>query len=282
MLVEATHLVKSFGRNRVLRGIELRVEAGEVVGLAGPNGVGKTTTLDILMGFVRPDRGRVRVLSEDPLRRRHLDRIGWMAEQPEFPPRARVRQLLRFQAASVPTWDPALAGEMTERLAIAADARIATLSRGQKARLALLFALAHRPRLLLLDDPTLGLDPSARRLLLGEILAEAAGRGAGILVSTHLLAEFDLALERLLLLQGGRILLDRPVEELKRTHRRLLLPDGAADPPRELAPVAGSNGVFSSRWSDRSWSEYRAAHPSARVETVGLEEIYVALTGGSP
>jgi ABC-2 type transport system ATP-binding protein len=138
-----------------------------------------------------------------------------MQERPRFPPGWRTRDVLRFQAATFPSWDRALAAELMERLALDAADSASRLSRGQTGRLALVLALAHRPRLLLLDDPCLGLDPAGRRLLLGELLGAAADEGCGILLSTHLLAEVEPALDRLILLETGRVVLDERVDGLR-------------------------------------------------------------------
>jgi ABC-2 type transport system ATP-binding protein len=169
-----------------------------------------------------------------------------MSERPSFPPGWRAKDVLRFQAATFASWDPALAAELVDRLAVDPSHRAARLSRGQTGRLALVLALAHRPRLLLLDDPCLGLDPGGRRILLGELLGAAADEGCGILFSTHLLAEVEPALDRLVLLEGGKVVLDERVDGLR---------------------SKAASGAFaeSSSTSDR--------HPAS------LEDMFVAVTG---
>ena len=242
MLLELENVDKTYARKPALRNVSFRMQEGEVVALAGENGAGKTTILRLLMGFLSPSGGRLSILGEDPTKRRHLARVGWMPERPAFPRGCRTSELIRFHASTFPTWDESLAGELIERLGVPQDARTETLSRGQTGRLALLLALAHRPRLLLLDDPTLGLDPAARRVLLGELLSASAREGTGILLSTHLLAEVDRALDRLLILDQGTLLLDRPVEDLK-----------AADEEGLGGSESGAN----------------------------LEEVFISLTGGA-
>lgn len=213
MAIEARDVEMRFGKKRVLSGVSFEVAPGEVVALAGKNGAGKTTLLDLLMGFRRPAGGSLSVLGADPLGGTVLARVGYVAERPVFPGGFRVRDVLDFQAGSFPAWDDAWAGELMERLELDPEARCSTLSRGQTGRLALVAALGHRPEVLLLDDPTLGLDPASRRLVVGEILVSVAETGAAVLLSTHLLAEVERSVDRLLILDQGRIVLDRRVTE---------------------------------------------------------------------
>lgn len=211
MAIEVRDVQMRFGKNRVLRGVSFEVAPGEVVALAGRNGAGKTTLLDLLMGFRRPTGGELRLLGFDVLGGKALDRVGYVPERPAFPSGFRVRDVLRFQAGSFTGWDAGWTRALLGRLELDSDARCSTLSRGQTGRLALAAALGHRPDVLLLDDPTLGLDPASRRLVIGEILVSVAEEGAAVLLSTHLLTEVERSVDRLLVLEGGHIVLDRSV-----------------------------------------------------------------------
>jgi len=281
MVIEVEGVSKRFGSRpfatkTALAGVDLAVAPGEVVGLAGPNGAGKTTLVHLLMGFTQADGGSLRVLGRDPLHRRHLGDVGWMPERPAFPAGARVGSLIDFQAATFRRWDGELAADWCQRLELRRGDRADALSRGAAARLALLLALAHRPRVLLLDDPTLGLDPAARRLVLGEVLAAAADSGAGVLVATHLLAEAERSLDRLVVLAEGRVLLDEDVAALRERHRLLTLPAGE-EPPAALRPRRVAGGWLATAWDEAAWREVQRRLPGARARAVDLEDLYVAL-----
>lgn len=270
-------LSKRFGRKTVLEDVSFRVDPGEIVALAGANGAGKTTIMAIAMGFIRATAGSVRVLGKDPMKRGHLGDVGWMPERPAFPRCFRVRQLIAFQAATMPSWDHDLARDLRDRLDVDLAQHVEKLSRGQIARVALLCALAHRPKLLILDDPTLGLDPRGRRLLLGELLATACEWGAGVLLSTHLLSEADWSLDRVLLLRRGVIEVDETVEHLKARCRRLFLPSGVS-PPTQLGVIEDATGLMATTFDSRIWAELQAEAPAARCEPVSLDDIYIGLT----
>lgn len=121
MVIHVEGLVRGYGRKTVLRDVSFAVDAGEVVALAGINGAGKTTAVNVLMGFIERERGSARVLGSDPAERRHLGEVGWMPEQPAFP-NLRLRKLLRFQARTFPRWDAELARKLALRLELDQEA----------------------------------------------------------------------------------------------------------------------------------------------------------------
>lgn len=279
MLIDVRDVSKRLGRRKVLEGVNLSIDSGEIVGLGGANGAGKTTLVNLLMGFLEADHGSIRVLGQSPLRRRRLGEIGWMPERPTFPPHLSATDVIAFQAATFPAWDSQHAKELASRLSLDSGVPVRSLSRGERARLALLCALGHRPRLLLLDDPTLGLDPGARRLLLGELLSASAEAGAGVLLATHQLAEADQALDRLAILADGRIVADHTPDEFKERYRRIETSEDSETPPVELRSTRCAGGWMTSDWNDESWRRYAVEEPRSRVKQLDLESIFVAITG---
>jgi ABC-2 type transport system ATP-binding protein len=211
--VEVEDLAKSFGGVPALTGVTLRVRAGEVYGLLGPNGSGKTTLIRSLLGMVKPDAGTVRVLGRSMPDLSVLPHIGYMTQAAALYPDLSVAENVRFFAAitgAEQNVDQAL------RL-VAMESRpnsvVATLSGGMRTRVSLACAIVHRPRLLLLDEPTVGVDPQLRRRLWEQFRAMAS-EGRTIVVSSHVMDEAARC-DRLGLIRSGRLLAEGSVAELE-------------------------------------------------------------------
>jgi len=185
--LEVEGLAVGYGRRRVLDDVSLTVAPGRVFALLGRNGVGKSTLVRCLLGEQRAERGTLRVLGEDPWEARHrlLQRIGVVPEVPDAPPELKPSQLLRFCGSLYARWDEAGVRARLERAGVPLDQRFERLSRGQKSALMLALATGHAPELLVLDDPTLGLDVVARNEVFEELIGELADRGTSVFVTTH-------------------------------------------------------------------------------------------------
>jgi len=223
-LLRIQHLSKSFGRKRVLEDLDLAVESGRVYGLLGRNGEGKTTLARILMGVIPADGGEVlykgrRIGFRDSAYKREF---GYVPEDPFFYEDMTVRGLLDFNARFYPRWDQKKAASDLERFALDPKSRIRTLSRGMKLKLGLAVALAAAPEFLILDDPTSGLDVPTRQDFLRDIIRELAASGTTILFATHMVHELERIVERLLVLHGGRLILDEDFEKVKAQHQASL------------------------------------------------------------
>ena len=194
---------------------------GGVYGLVGANGAGKTTLIKHILGLLRAEQGSVRVFGLDPVNDPVgvLSRIGYLSEENDLPGWMSVDELIRYTRAFYPAWDDAYAEEL--RLAFTLDlaAKVKNLSRGQKARLGLLIALSYRPELLVLDEPSSGLDPIVRRDILGAVIRTIADEGRTVLFSSHLLEEVEQVADHVTMIDDGKIVLSAPLDVIRESHR---------------------------------------------------------------
>ena len=223
-LLRIKGLAKSFGRKKVLEDFDLTVESGRVYGLLGLNGEGKTTLARILMGIIPPDGGEIffkgrRIAYGQSAYKRDF---GYVPEDPFFYEDMTVRGLLDFNGRFYPKWDRKRAAADLERFTLDPKARVGTLSRGQKLKLGLAVALAAAPDFLILDDPTSGLDVPTRQDFLRDVIRELAASGTTVLFASHLVHELERIVERLLVLSGGRLILDEDFDKVKATHQASL------------------------------------------------------------
>ncbi|HYM49943.1 MAG TPA: ABC transporter ATP-binding protein [Candidatus Limnocylindrales bacterium] len=211
--VEVSGVRKRFGAIEALAGVTLRVRRGEVYGLLGPNGAGKTTLIRGLVGLVAPDEGRVHVLGQAMPTLDVLARVGYMTQQAALYPDLSVEENLRFFGAIHGTTDGVREALEFVDLWDRRRSVVATLSGGMRTRCSLACALVSRPELLLLDEPTVGVDPQLR-IQLWERFRQMAARGTSILVSSHVMDEAERC-DRLGLIRFGRLLAEGTVAELK-------------------------------------------------------------------
>jgi ABC-2 type transport system ATP-binding protein len=219
--IDVRGLTRRFGSKTALDDVTLSLPRGGVYGLVGANGAGKTTLIRHILGLLRAESGSVRVLGRDPVEDPVgvLSRIGYLSEENDLPGWMRLDELLRYSRAFYPAWDDAYAEELREAFALDGDAKIKTLSKGQKARAGLIVALAYRPELLVLDEPSSGLDPIVRRDILGAVMRTIADEGRTVLFSSHLLDEVEQVADHVTMISNGRILLSAPLEAIKASHR---------------------------------------------------------------
>ncbi|MCA9084937.1 MAG: ABC transporter ATP-binding protein [Planctomycetaceae bacterium] len=224
-IVEVQSLCRRFGKKTALDDVSLSIPAGTVFGLVGENGAGKTTLLKHLLGLLKPTSGTVRVFGQNPLEVPEvvLKDIGFLSEDRDLPLWMRIDELMSFTSAFYPTWDQRYAAELVEMFDLKPDQRLESLSRGQLARTGLLLALAHRPRLLLLDEPSSGLDPVVRRDILAAIIRTIADDGRTVLFSSHLLDEVQRVSDHVAMLHGGQLVLCEPLEQVLSSHSRWVI-----------------------------------------------------------
>ncbi len=280
-------LAKRYGRQvAALTGLDLTVGAGEVYGFLGRNGAGKSTTIRILMGITKADAGEVRLFGEQargtPVHLRQ--RIGYVAQEHNFYDWMTAGRLAKFVSRFYPTWDDATFLHLASSQQVPLDRKVGTFSGGMKAKLALSLALGHRPALLILDEPTAGLDPVARREFLERVREDAERTGRTTFFSTHLIDEVELVADRVGIVDGGRTRYEGSVDALA---ARVRLHKGA---PAEASPPPCPAGVrlISDRTfrGERRWV-FEATEPEAfagleallgaRLERLPLEEIFIEM-----
>lgn len=239
-VIDIQRVTRQFGAKTAIDNVSLTVPRGGVFGLIGGNGAGKTTLIRHILGLLKAQTGTVRVFGLDPVDNPvgTLGRIGYLSEDRDLPEWMSIAQLLRYTQAFFPNWDEAFAEELRETFDLDLRARVKHLSRGQRARAGLLLALAHRPELLVLDEPSSGLDPVVRRDILGAIIRTIAEEGRTVLFSSHLLDEVERVADRVAIIHEGRILLTAAMDDIKDTHRRLTL--RFAEPVSEPPSLVGA------------------------------------------
>ncbi len=298
MLLEASQLKVTLGGRRILDGVDLSLAEGEIYGLLGPNGAGKTTTISAILGLVPLEAGSVRIDGDDPLRdRRVLRRVGVLPEQNGFYDWMTAADYLHFFARLYerPS-DYAALQALLARVGLEANAAqmIGTFSRGMRQRLGIARALIPDPRLLILDEPTIGLDPRGRREIHDLLLDLSGQHGVGVLLCTHLLDDVDRLCRRIGVIVEGRTLVQGDLAELLRHGERLdryrLRLDGPA-PERAPLPqglrviareaerliVAPDPGVApSDAWRELLFLGWPVVE--IQREGSGIEDLYLTLT----
>jgi ABC-2 type transport system ATP-binding protein len=220
-VIQITELTRRFDSKTALDSVTLSMPRGAVYGLVGANGAGKTTLIKHILGLLRAQTGSVRVFGLDPVADPVgvLSRIGYLSEENDLPDWMRVDELIHYSRAFYPGWDDDYAEELRRSFALEPAAKIRTLSKGQKARAGLLVALSYRPDLLVLDEPSSGLDPIVRRDILGAIIRTIAGEGRTVLFSSHLLEEVEQVADHVTMIDYGRIVLSAPLDAIRDMHR---------------------------------------------------------------
>jgi ABC-2 type transport system ATP-binding protein len=210
-------LTKRYGDVQAVDGASLEVPAGSVCGLLGRNGAGKTTAFKCLLGFATADSGDVR-FDGAPLEPRMFANIGYGPERPELYRWLSVANHLEFARRSQPNYDDARAKELVTTFRLNERKKAGKLSKGQQTALALILALVHRPKILILDEPASGLDPVMQRVVL-DILIDAATSGATILMSSHQIGQIDRAADRVAIMRDGRIVVSGVIDDLREASR---------------------------------------------------------------
>jgi ABC-2 type transport system ATP-binding protein len=285
--IEFRGVCKSFRKKQVLSATTLTVERGKTFAFLGRNGAGKTTAIRMMLGLLPRDSGEVRVLGFDPATEplEVRSRVGYLAEDQTMYGWMRIDEILRFVAPFYATWDHDLALKYVREFELPPAQKIKALSKGQNVRLGLVLALAHRPELVILDDPALGLDPVMRKQFNRDLITHLQGEGRTVFYSSHLLYEVEPVADEVAILDAGRIVRQTDTETLRRDVRQFVLNREA------LAAVRDDLAVLDVQTSgeDVAVTVENAAAISALLERGGLrhrmfelnlDEIFAAYVAG--
>jgi ABC-2 type transport system ATP-binding protein len=283
----ADRLRKDFGSKEVLRGVDLAIEPGTVLGLLGANGSGKTTLIKCALGLLRPTAGAVTVLGEDSwnLSAAAKNRLGYVPQEVTSYPWMRVRQVIAYTAAFYEQWNQAFVSTLCERWHVPLEDRVGALSTGQLQTVGILLALGHQPEFLVLDEPVASLDPSARRQFLRTLMELLQDHKQSILFSTHITSDVERVAQRVAILGDGKIRFHGELDDLKDRVKRLRitarhdLPASFAVPGSLRCEVAGSHATVSvADFDDRLVAEMRKTWDAdVAVNDLNLEEIFVEM-----
>ena len=280
-----------YGRTRVVEDVSLQVARGSGFALLGRNGTGKSSLVRCLLGQQRHSEGAVHLFGRASwsTRTQAMARVGVVPEEPDAPPGMTATQLAAMCRSFYERWDDAAVASRLARARVPRDVPFGKLSKGQKGAVMLALALGHSPELLVLDDPTLGLDAVARKELYDELIGELAERQTTVFITTHDLEGIERLASRVAILKQQRLLLDEPIDELKSRFRRLRVTGSGAtgadwrpfETRAETARDWGAEAIVAN-FSDGALAEFQArtGHKDLEVASLSREEIFVALVGG--
>jgi ABC-2 type transport system ATP-binding protein len=282
------NVLRSFDGPPVVKDLSFSVKPGSIYGFLGRNGSGKTTTIRMLAGLIKPQAGEVRILGNDPFTIGAAERqwLGYMSEKAAIPSYARVRTVLKLGRELYPAWDSALADALLAKYDLSPNKRFMTLSQGNQRLLSFIMAIAPRPRVLLLDEPAANLDVVARREILDDILELIRDCGCTVLFSTHILSDVERVANEIGILAKGNLRVSEPLDSLKNSIRQVRFfgfKNGApsGDIPESFRTVRGRDELtLTLRTNSLTTPETLAQRWSCQQETraLSLEDIFVELS----
>jgi ABC-2 type transport system ATP-binding protein len=284
--IEMRGLAYQAGKTFEIRDLDLNVPSGSIYGFLGPNGAGKTTTIRLMLGMLRPKGGEITLLGEKVPNDlpRALARIGYVPERPHIYPALTVREAVDTHAAFYRTWDAAWSSKLMQEFSLPMDRKVSRLSKGEFGKLVILLALSQRPELLVLDEPTDGLDPMIRRDVLSAVLDYVAEAGATVFISSHLVHELERICDWVGVLDHGKLVAELPIHSFKSGVKRIRVADAPPQPgdtpfvvlSRMQDPLSLGETWVVRGWQDPMRQYFDGVGASVRdVIDLDLEEVFV-------
>jgi ABC-2 type transport system ATP-binding protein len=281
-VLEVRGLKRHFGKFPAVDGVDLNVISGQIYGFLGINGAGKTTTIRSIMGIIAPEAGTIRLVGETTRRTSVAQkrRIGYVSQEQNFYPWMNCRNLGKFVGSFYPTWDAPEFSRLLELFSIPPDRKVSALSGGMKAKLALALAVAPRPELLILDEPTAGLDPVARSEFMEIIVAQSRQHQRTTFFSSHLIDEVERCADRIGIIHAGKMRFEGQLDELRDQVRCLSYPvEMAWEMPAHFESwrkreVEGMM-QHTLRGAPEQWDSLELPEP-VKQRRLTLEEIFIA------
>lgn len=287
--IDIEGLTKRYGRHTAVDNLTLRVPTGSVFAFLGKNGAGKTTTIRVLLNLLDKTSGSARVLGLDCVKDslKIKERIGYVAEGQKMYDWMRVDEIIWFCKGFYPNWNDAFAEELKRKLELKGDMRVGAMSRGTQAKIGLLLAMAYRPELLILDEPTAGLDVLVRRDFLEGVIELIQEEGRTVFFSSHIVHEVERVADWVGIVDEGKLIVCSPMEELKEKVKRLVLTFDST--PASFTAVPGllrvdsagrQTAITVTDFSEKTLAAARSLSPiDLRVDELNLEDIFVAMVG---
>ncbi|MDO8683511.1 MAG: ABC transporter ATP-binding protein [Armatimonadota bacterium] len=289
--IETIGLMKRFGKHTAVDNLSLRIPQGSVFAFLGRNGAGKTTTIRILLDLLNATSGKARILGLDSVKgsMEVKRRIGYVAEGQKMYDWMKVDEIIWFCKGFYPGWNDSLAAELKKRLELPGDRKVGQMSRGMQAKLALLLAMAYRPELLILDEPTAGLDVVVRRDFLEGVIDLIQEEGRTVFFSSHIVHEVERVADWVGVIDNGKLIHCSTMEDLKASVKQVILSFDSSPPSFFSIPnmlnveTSGrQSAVIVKEFSEETLAAAKALGPvEMRVEDLNLEDIFVALVGKS-
>jgi ABC-2 type transport system ATP-binding protein len=285
-VIQTQNLVRKFGKTVAVDHINLQVKKGSIYGFLGENGAGKTTSIKMMLGLLKPTDGSVEVLSFNPIKD-SVDikkRVGYVPEDQTMYNWMTVSEICSFTGSFYPTWNKKLADDLLTRFDLAKEKKIKQLSRGMQAKVMLTLALAHEPELLILDDPTSGLDAIVRREFLESVIDLIEKEGRTVFFSSHIINEVERVADYIGIIHNGKLVIETELEQLKQQTKKLRLIFESALPevgsvPNLLRVEKGAHELILTiaDFNDQKLAEMRNRFnaKSAEIIDMNLEDIFV-------